>query len=53
MKLRLKLPAPRNAWAPLARSRRAGSHRPTGRALRQQGKRATRNELKEMRRPPF
>ena len=45
LSLPARLPKPRNPFAVAARSRRAGSHRPPERALRQGARRAIRREL--------
>ena len=52
MKIEINLPRPRNPLIALARFRRAGSHRPSGRTERQCATRALRRQLNEMKRIP-
>ena len=52
MKIEINLPRPRNPLITLARFRRAGSHRPNGRADRQGAVQAIRRQLNEMKHIP-
>ncbi|CAN5884423.1 hypothetical protein BH11PSE8_BH11PSE8_18850 [soil metagenome] len=52
MKITVNTLKPRNPLVALARSRRAGSHRPAGRAMRQQDRRVLQRELDHMKQPP-
>lgn len=52
MKIEITLPRPRNPLISVARFRRAGSHRPNGRAERQSASIALRRQLNEMKRIP-
>ncbi len=48
MKITVTAPKPRNLLIAHAQFRRAGSHRPGGRSMRQQGGRALQRELAQM-----
>ena len=52
MKIEINLPRPRNPLIALARFRRAGSHRPSGRTDRQCAAKALRRQLNEMKHIP-
>ena len=52
MKIEINLPRTRNPLVVLARFRRAGSHRPNGRAERQRAAQALRRQLNEMKHIP-
>jgi len=52
MKIEINLPRPRNPLIAVARFRRAGSHRPNGRAERQGAAQALRRQLNEMKHIP-
>ncbi len=48
MKIRIELPKPRNRFVALAHARRAGAHRSTSAAGRQQASRLLRRELAQL-----
>jgi hypothetical protein len=52
MKITVKTPRPRNPLVTLARSRRAGAHRPTGGSQRQRASREMQRELRHMTHSP-
>ncbi len=51
MKITVRTPKPRNPLVAAARSRRAGSHRPTGNAMRLRNRALLRRELDQLARP--